>query len=857
MATQSSIGSASRNYSTVAAWHAAFANGGWEGLMYADSEFVTTAAVTIGGTSAVNYELLTTAAGQSIFDNSANKITYDSTKGVCWKQTANYATQLTLSSYVTVSKIAFWNQGQGNDTRVIEAATFSSTFGLVIDKCLCISDNTFQAYASGAIRAGGQGDVLITNSVIVANQNSINAVKLSYANSVVIVNCTIVCPANVGTSATTAFADVSSNAQLHIYNTAVFGFSSWTGAGGSFVGSNNATDNASIPGTDSASLKSQTYSSCFVNPTFSGGVAAADFKISSSSPLKDAGADKHATYGQVANDIFGTARPAGASYDIGAYEYVSAGSPYSLSAGQGTVTMAPQSANLVLSRTTTRFYLQNATADYSPATLRGAWDSTASAVTKKMARAKSGASTTVAIAETSTTNNFNVLLGRFVSEAFTNNFGFLTSNTVQWIAMVTESSASAHDFFHVHAYVTSGNSDTPRGTLLTDNIGATEWTTTNTGRGEGTKTVSSLSAQVGDRLVVEIGYQAQNTSATSFTGTLRYGGTGADSTQGTTTSTVGWVEIVSNGDPFGTPKAYSFPVAYGAFAVSGQAAALSKGTAGATLTASQGSVGVSGQATALKVGHTISVAFGGLAANGQAAGLARGRYLAADFAGMIVTGKAAGLSVARSLTADYAGLGLAGQSVGLNRSSGSKTLSAGFAACGVNGFASGLLVGRKLGAAQASFGVAPQSAGLIRGRGLVASQGSVTESGQDANLRSGRILPLGFTLYADQGMPASLWHGRVPLTAAYGSFALSGQAVQFVRPYKLLAPAGAFLSSGEAARLRVIGWGQVAQAETGWGMQAGSAPGWSGAAPSSDIWAAPTTGTDGWSGRTGTPTNWN
>lgn len=85
-----------------------------------------------------------------------------------------------------------------------------------------------------------------------------------------------------------------------------------------------------------------------------------------------------------------------------------------------------------------------------------------------------------------------------------------------------------------------------RGTLLSDNIGATEWPTSATGRGEGAKTLTPVAVQAGDRVVFEIGYRAQNTSTTSYTGTLHYGGTGTtDLTSGNTNVTTqpGWVEF--------------------------------------------------------------------------------------------------------------------------------------------------------------------------------------------------------------------------------------------------------------------------------------------------------------------------
>lgn len=193
-----------------------------------------------------------------------------------------------------------------------------------------------------------------------------------------------------------------------------------------------------------------------------------------------------------------------------------------------------------------RLYLQNATPTYTPTTIRGAWDATGSAVTRYLGPRPAGTATTIGIAEASGTDNYDVLLGRWISDAALT--AGTISGTAQWIAGVLESSTAANLFFHVHIFVTIGDSDTVRGTLLTDNTGATEWTGTATGRGEGAKTVTNVAIQAGDRIVVEIGYQAigQSTPTTSYTGTMNYGNTGAtDLAQGGTgvTTAPGYIEF--------------------------------------------------------------------------------------------------------------------------------------------------------------------------------------------------------------------------------------------------------------------------------------------------------------------------
>lgn len=188
---------------------------------------------------------------------------------------------------------------------------------------------------------------------------------------------------------------------------------------------------------------------------------------------------------------------------------------------------------------------------------KGAWDVSANAGDiGGLLTSPSGAAATLAQAETSATNNWDGYLATWVAGPVNGNQTI--QGTVQWIIGVVESSASMNAFTHVHIWVSQGDSNTLRGTLLSDNIGATEWPTTATGRGEGAKTLTAVNALNGDYVVFEFGYQAQNTVTTSFTGTVNFGDTGADLTSGSTsvTTLAGWVEFSQDflTAPSATPK---------------------------------------------------------------------------------------------------------------------------------------------------------------------------------------------------------------------------------------------------------------------------------------------------------------
>jgi hypothetical protein len=173
-----------------------------------------------------------------------------------------------------------------------------------------------------------------------------------------------------------------------------------------------------------------------------------------------------------------------------------------------------------------KLYLTNLPANYTPATMRGAWDDTAGAVTRALDVTKEGggAITTVARANTNASATYDVLLYRGISGPLA---AQTISGTLNVMLGVIESNALANFFWHVHVYATQGDSDTPRGTLLNDYIEATnEWGTAAATNGKAfasAQTLAGVGILDGDRIVIEIGYIDTEGSATSRTGTLNYG----------------------------------------------------------------------------------------------------------------------------------------------------------------------------------------------------------------------------------------------------------------------------------------------------------------------------------------------
>jgi len=178
--------------------------------------------------------------------------------------------------------------------------------------------------------------------------------------------------------------------------------------------------------------------------------------------------------------------------------------------------------------TFSKLYLTALTAPYIPATIRGAWDDTAGAITARAADTVSragGTAASVARAEANATGEYDVLLGRWVGPRCA--AGQIACNLDVCIN-VKESSTSADMHWHLHVYWTVGDTDVVRATAVADlreAAGVNEWTTDGYGR---VKTLNAavaidVTVQDGDRPVFEIGYTARNTVTTSYTGTLWYG----------------------------------------------------------------------------------------------------------------------------------------------------------------------------------------------------------------------------------------------------------------------------------------------------------------------------------------------
>jgi hypothetical protein len=178
-----------------------------------------------------------------------------------------------------------------------------------------------------------------------------------------------------------------------------------------------------------------------------------------------------------------------------------------------------------------KLYLSKTGSGYTPVTIRGTWDKTSDHVVRGMHTVQDlpGLDIPIGVSsvETSATTDYENLLLRGVSAPLAADHNF--AGTLNLMLGAQESATDADMAYFIHVFITQGDTDNLRGTLLANYADpiTNEWSTTAVGRAlSSTRSLSAVSALAGDRIVVEIGYRARNTV------TLWHGGNGADLTAG-------------------------------------------------------------------------------------------------------------------------------------------------------------------------------------------------------------------------------------------------------------------------------------------------------------------------------------
>lgn len=329
-----SIGTASRDYSTIQAWEDALpanlvTDGNAQvGECYNDAEFAiasgTTSAVVISGqtTDTTNNITLKCATGQSFRDNAnvqTNDLKYNQTNGVAIRKTNNYVYVISATSNnINLHGLQIKHSG----TTATTTTAVASGTNFKMEFCILEGAPADASTRFCGVDVRNTGAILRNNLIISTSANASGCINYNQsANTIVIVNNTLVrCSDKSASTSVCIRVNYGTSANGTIKNNAIFGWSAISTSGKDAVwgtASNNASDLAISFGTSNQA--SLTYTDQFAaNGTVS---TTQDWKPVSTGSLDENGVTD-STHGPI--DIAGTSRPSGSAYDIGCWELVAA-----------------------------------------------------------------------------------------------------------------------------------------------------------------------------------------------------------------------------------------------------------------------------------------------------------------------------------------------------------------------------------------------------------------------------------------------------------------------------------------------------------------------------------------------------
>lgn len=309
------------DYTTLQAWEdAAAANlvtadEVWEGQLKNQNFSSASNLLAVGGstTDATRFKRLRCEAGASFRDNASvqtNRLYPNSANGACITLTGSYAKAITVGENFC--------QFIGLQVDCVPAAGRATTLeclgwqGVIINFSLLAG---YAPYPSFTLQGqGGAAESYIANSLVVSHGGAAAVIANVQVNASAY-NCTFVTPSDL-TKATDGVSFTYSTGGT-FRNNAVFGATNALTLGGAGTVTSNYCDDASPPSGFTQIAFDTSTGSGFEGIT----EAARDFRIKSTSALKDAGTTD-STY--AATDVAGTSRPSASAYDVGCWEYVSA-----------------------------------------------------------------------------------------------------------------------------------------------------------------------------------------------------------------------------------------------------------------------------------------------------------------------------------------------------------------------------------------------------------------------------------------------------------------------------------------------------------------------------------------------------
>lgn len=313
------------DYSTLQSWEdAAPANlttsisGGeiWQGQLKNEvfnggtSTILTMAGCT---TDATGYKELTCVAGASFADNPSvqnNALRFDLSNGASVYSAVAYSNTIALQeAYARLTKLQVENSGTSSASGGVNCNTVTN---LTVDRCIIESKCAVPGGSPiGSLTLFGSTHI-VKNSLLINRRATSPGCALALGSGAVAVNCTLISSAAAGANAISgAYGSPTTK------NCAIFGFTAIKTGGNTVTHTTGRTDVSGVTGLTQIAYDTTTGSG-FQNITD----ATRDFRLKSSSAMINVGTTD-ATNGTP--DIAGTARPSGASYDVGAWEYVAAG----------------------------------------------------------------------------------------------------------------------------------------------------------------------------------------------------------------------------------------------------------------------------------------------------------------------------------------------------------------------------------------------------------------------------------------------------------------------------------------------------------------------------------------------------
>ncbi len=279
----------------------------WQGQLQNQEFSGTGTQLTINGSTvgSTTYKELTTVAGAS-FNDHANKATnalaYNAANGAAIKGTSNSGITVVMTeNFARLSNIQVTATGT-------TATALSTGNSALIQRCIFEGTATAATVTAGVIASNAI--YTLANSVVILRATAADHIIGTGTGSSNFFNVTIVAPDDLATAPTSIFTSGASGT-VTVQNASLFAGDSSKAIKAGSATFTFTTSFSDISGT--TGVTQATYANEFVDVN----TATSDFRLKAGAAEIDAGTTDTTN---AATDIIKTARPVGASYDVGAWE---------------------------------------------------------------------------------------------------------------------------------------------------------------------------------------------------------------------------------------------------------------------------------------------------------------------------------------------------------------------------------------------------------------------------------------------------------------------------------------------------------------------------------------------------------